>query len=165
MNTRDERNPHPDRARPARTAGGLDYLHDSAGAPFNYMYPPPASEPWESCSYRTHRVDIVDARPAAQDFLLDHQGFELRDAPTGLTAFDDDESIPARYYPEVEAIACDATGATRALCFDHQVRQRSRGRTAPQLRPAAHPGFGGRACAQRLFGSERSGTARPRAAR
>ncbi|MDP3453832.1 CmcJ/NvfI family oxidoreductase [Methyloversatilis sp.] len=127
MKTRDERNPHPDTVRPARTAGGLDYLHDSAGAPFNYMYPPPAGEPWENCSYRTHRVDIVDTRPAAQDFLLDHQGFELRDAPTGLTAFDDDESIRARYYPEVEAIACQVSGATRALCFDHQVRRRSRG--------------------------------------
>jgi hypothetical protein len=124
MTRRDERDSRPD-AR--RTTGGLDYLHDSAGAPVNYMYPPPDGEPWENCSYRTHRVDIVDARPARQGFLLDRHGFELRDAPAGLAGFDDDERIRARYYPEVEAIACDATGARRALCFDHQVRRRSPG--------------------------------------
>lgn len=127
LNTRDERIPHPHTARPARTASGLDYLHDSAGAPFNYMYPPPDGEPWENCSYRTHQVDIADARQAAQHFLLERHGFELREAPTCLDGFDDDERIRARYYPEVEAIACQASGAARALCFDHQVRRRSRG--------------------------------------
>lgn len=124
MTRHDELDPRPD----ARwTTGGLDYLHDSAGAPVNYMYPPPDGEPWENCSYRTHRVDIADARSARQGFLLERHGFELRDAPNGLADFDDDERIRARYYPEVEAIACDATGARRALCFDHQVRRRSRG--------------------------------------
>ena len=43
MTRRDERDSRPD-AR--RTTGGLDYLHDSAGAPVNYMYPPPDGEPW-----------------------------------------------------------------------------------------------------------------------
>lgn len=124
MTEHDEREPRLD-AR--RTTGGLDHLHDSAGPPVNYMYPPPAGEPWENCSYRTHQVDIADARPARQAFLIDRHGFELRDAPTGLAGFDDDERIRARYYPEVEAIARDATGARRALCFDHQVRRRSRG--------------------------------------
>ena len=126
MNMHDERVPHSGTDRPGQTTGGLDYLHDSAGVPVNYMYPPPDGEAWENCSYRTHRVDIVDARPAAHEFLLERHGFELRDAPTALADFDDDERIRARYYPEVEAIACGATGATRALCFDHQVRRRSR---------------------------------------
>jgi len=127
MNMHDERVPHSDTDRPKQTTGGLDYLHDSAGTPVNYMYPPPDGEAWENCSYRTHRVDIVDARPGAHDLLLERHGFELREAPTALADFDDDERIRARYYPEVEAIACDATGAMRALCFDHQVRRRHRG--------------------------------------
>lgn len=120
MNTPDER-------FLPRTTGGLDYLHDSTGTPFNYMYPPPDGEPWENCSYRTHAVDIVDARPAAHHYSLDRHGFELREVPTVLDDVDDDARVRARYYPEVEAIACDATGGARALCFDHQIRRRSRG--------------------------------------
>lgn len=126
VNTPDERFLHRDRARPAHTTGGLDYLHDSAGTPFNYMYPPPDGEPWENCSYRTHTVDIVDARPAAQHFLLHRHGFELREVPTRLDDFTDDALIRARYYPEVEAIAREAAGGVRALCFDHQIRRRNR---------------------------------------
>lgn len=126
MNTPDECFLRTDTSRMARTTGGLDYLHDSAGAPFNYMYPPPDGEPWENCSYRTHVVDIVDARPGAQHFLLHRHGFELREAPSCLDDVDDDAQIRALYYPEVEAIACEAAGGARALCFDHQIRRRSR---------------------------------------
>lgn len=126
MNPPHLRFPHTDTTRLARTTGGLDYLHDSAGMPFNYMYPPPDGEPWENCSYRTHVVDIVDARPAAHHFTLDRHGFELQAVPDALDDVSDDDRIRARYYPQVEAIACDATGGARALCFDHQIRRRSR---------------------------------------
>lgn len=126
MNTPDERFLRAGTSRLAHTTGGLDYLHDSAGTPFNYMYPPPDGEPWENCSYRTHVVDIIDARPGAQHFLLHRHGFELREAPSCLDDVDDDAQIRARYYPEVEAIACEAAGGARALCFDHQIRRRSR---------------------------------------
>ncbi len=126
VNTTDARILRTDTPRLARTTGGLDYLQDSAGAPFNYMYPPPDGEPWENCSYRTHAVDIVDARRASQRFTLDDQGFELREVPSRLDVFDDDAHIRSRYYPEVEAIACEAAGGVRAQCFDHQIRRRRR---------------------------------------
>ena len=113
--------------RPACTTGGLDYLHDSPAALVNYMYPPPDGQPWENCSYRTHQVDIADARDSPQGCSLDLHGFELHDVPSCVDRFDDDEVVRARYYPEVEAIACDVSGATRAICFDHQIRRRRHG--------------------------------------
>jgi hypothetical protein len=109
---------------PAHTTGGLDYLHDSPAAPVNYMYPPPDGQPWENCTYLTHQVDIADARRLPEACSLDRHGFELRDAPSGVNRFDDDELVRTRYYPEIEAIACDVSGATRAICFDHQIRRR-----------------------------------------
>jgi hypothetical protein len=109
---------------PPYTTGGLDYLHDSPVTPVNYMYPPPDGQPWENCSYRTHQVDIADARRLPETCSLDLHGFELRHAPSGISRFDDDEIVRTRYYPEVEAIARDVSGATRAICFDHQIRRR-----------------------------------------
>lgn len=132
MNTAEARLPRTDHPatcspRPMHTLGGLDYLHDSVGTPFNYMYPPPDGQPWENCSYRTHLVNIADARPIAGTCRLDGHGFELLDAPTACDGFADDARIRTHYYPEVEAIACRVSGGARALCFDHQIRRRSAG--------------------------------------
>ena len=69
------------------------------------------------------RVTINDARGAVPAPSLDREGFELRRAPTAVTNFADAAEVRAVYYPEVEALLRDVTGAVRAVAFEHDVRR------------------------------------------
>ena len=61
--------------------------------------------------------------------LIDQQGFELCEAPTRVDELFDDAQVTQRYYPEIAALACKVTGATRAYVFDHLVRKREPSRS------------------------------------
>jgi hypothetical protein len=53
---------------------------------------------------------------------LDREGFVLLRRPTAVTNFYDEEQVKAVYYPECERVMVEATGAVRAVAFDHIVR-------------------------------------------
>ncbi len=109
---------------------GLGYLKPTSKRPYNYMYEPPSGEAWENCEYELRPMPIVDARGQAHS--LHSEGFELWDAPTDVTSFDDVEAIVGRYYSEMTELACAVTGGARAYVFDHLIRRREPGR--PPLR-------------------------------
>lgn len=120
------------RTWPQMVVGGLSYLSRTGpgdAPPINYMYPPPAGEPWQTCEYELREVSIADMRTAGAP-ELEREGFILADAPTRMTDFGDEEAIRARYYPEAEDLARAATGARRAYVFDHLVRRRDPNRPA-----------------------------------
>ena len=50
-------------------------------------------------------VSIEDVRGREQDFTLDKQGFEFHNAPTSFKDFNNDDSIRAEYFKDVEALA------------------------------------------------------------
>ncbi|MFX8347132.1 hypothetical protein ABTL51_19665, partial [Acinetobacter baumannii] len=66
------------RTRPQTVVGGLSYVKPGADTPVNYMYPPPAGEPWQTCEYELREVSIADMRAAAP--ALEREGFILADA-------------------------------------------------------------------------------------
>lgn len=107
----------------------LDYLVPMEGRPVNHLYDPPAGVEKENCRYEPRRVLIADGR-AGPRTGLDREGFALWEAPTMLRDFTDEAVIRARYYPEVAALACAATGGRRGIVFDHLVRRRETGRPA-----------------------------------
>ncbi len=80
-------------------------------------------------------VQIQDGRPLAGNLSLDKHGFALRKIGTGRIDFENDDQVKADYFPEVEALVKEATGASQVLIFDHTVRKdgNSNGRT-----PARH---------------------------
>lgn len=72
--------------------------------------------------HRPHPVPIRDGRAIVDRLSLDREGFELRSHPTAMSDFYDAAQVHAVYYPEVERLLTDATGATRAVAFEHDVR-------------------------------------------
>jgi len=69
-----------------------------------------------------HRVAIRDGRPLRDRFRLEEHGFEFIDHKTAVTDFYDEKELRSVYYPEVEQIIKDRTGAFRVVIFDHTLR-------------------------------------------
>jgi len=68
-------------------------------------------------------VTIKDARKLKPASSMDTRGFELHYAPTRVEDFNEDEEIQAIYYPEIEKLIKEATGASRVIVFDHTLRK------------------------------------------
>ncbi|MEM5297854.1 CmcJ/NvfI family oxidoreductase [Burkholderia sp. JPY481] len=110
--------------QPAVVEAALNYLVATGEKPATYAYEPPAGVPQRSGVYRTQRVNIVNARvsPPPGGLSLDRNGFELRQHASALRDFTDPAAIERIYYPESEALLRRWTGATRAVIFDHTIR-------------------------------------------
>ncbi|GAA0918221.1 CmcJ/NvfI family oxidoreductase [Rothia nasimurium] len=106
----------------------MSYLSRTEERPFQYAYPPPDGQPWESADYDIRATFIADARRT--EGSVHDCGFVLCDAPTGVRDFEDKDELARVYYPEVASLALAATGATRAYVFDHLVRKREADRRA-----------------------------------
>jgi hypothetical protein len=109
---------------------GLNYLAPATERPFSYVCEPPLGLPWESGQYELHDMEIRDARTAEHPPSILREGFELRDAPSAVRDFLDDETVTRVYYAEARELALSVTGAQRAYVFDHLVRRRERDRAA-----------------------------------
>jgi len=74
------------------------------------------------------QVEVMNARPLAPS--LDREGFALlpHNVPTELGDsfnFYDNKNILKQYYPSIEKLVKEATGATHVYAFDHNVRSAS----------------------------------------
>jgi hypothetical protein len=67
-------------------------------------------------------VPIYDARPLADSLSLDVEGFLLKRCSTRVSDFYDPAQVRSLYYPEVEQLVKEATGAVRVAAFEHDVR-------------------------------------------
>ncbi len=67
-------------------------------------------------------VSIRDARPERPSFTLDGGGFELADHPTAMRDFYDPDELKRVYYPEMEWLIAERSGARRVHVFDHTLR-------------------------------------------
>jgi hypothetical protein len=68
-----------------------------------------------------HSVLIRDGR-LADELSLDRQGFQLVHQETVVRDFYDRAEVEKIYYPEIEVLLKEATGAEKVVVFDHQVR-------------------------------------------
>jgi hypothetical protein len=112
-----------------RVAAGLRYLEPTAEKPRTLEFDPPPGVPKTTAVYREHTVEIRDVRPVASTLSLEHEGFQLLTAPTGVENFDDDAVIRTRYYAETISLLEELTGASRVVVFDHTIRRRVPGAT------------------------------------
>lgn len=69
-----------------------------------------------------HTVTIHDVRPGAGGLSVEREGFELIPHRTSVGDLYDDEAVAGDYSREVEALLCEATGASRVVAFDHTRR-------------------------------------------
>jgi len=89
--------------------------------PVTYAFTPPG-ETQSGRRADPREVTIRNARPSAGLLSLDQQGFILTRHGTRVRNFYDQCEVRDLYYPEIEKLLKEKTGATRVLVFDHQVR-------------------------------------------
>jgi hypothetical protein len=111
----------------------LNFLVPMAERPVAYNYEPPPGVPQRTGKYEMQKVMVRDARAVADALSLDREGFVLVRRPTAAKDLYDEDEIRRVYYPECERIMKEATGAARAVAFDHIVRNEAK---------AAIPGSG-----------------------
>ena len=75
--------------------------------------------------YRTHDVDILDARQERSVTDLDREGFRLVEHHSAVEDFYDDHALHAVYHAELEALLERVTGAHRVEVFDDTRRSSS----------------------------------------
>lgn len=100
----------------------LSYLGEMSERPVYYFYEPPAGTPWRNTKGDRRRLAVGDARQLAPAPTLDREGFMLARIESAADNLYDPNTVRAVYYPEMERLVRDVTGATRALAFDHNVR-------------------------------------------
>lgn len=109
----------------------LEFLQCASVKPVTYMLTPPGGHSWETAAYDHQPVRIRNARSRPAAPSLDREGFELRRAATALRDFDQAAAVEHTYYREMEELARAATGAARAIVFDHVLRRRAPGSLSP----------------------------------
>jgi hypothetical protein len=67
-------------------------------------------------------VPIYNARALTESLSLDVEGFVLQRCATAMKNFYDPEEVRSVYYPEVEELVKQVTGAVRVVAFEHDVR-------------------------------------------
>ena len=72
--------------------------------------------------YEDRRVIIRDGRAMSDEFTLDEYGFEFVRHETAVEDFFDADEIASVYYPEIDRLVKERTGATRVVIFDHTLR-------------------------------------------
>jgi len=100
----------------------LNYITESSEKPVYYAYEPPPGVPRQTGRFVPQPVSIRDARPVLGELSLDRQGFELVRHDTAVTDFYDRDEVQRVYYPEVDRLLKQATGCSKVVIFDHQVR-------------------------------------------
>jgi hypothetical protein len=116
---------HTAEARPYVEAA-LTYLADASVKPQTYNPPPGTGVPRRLGNYGQFRVRIYDARPVADSLSLDREGFALTRHDTAVADFYDEKQVRDVYYPEMERLVADVTGAEKVIVFDHTIRTAER---------------------------------------
>ena len=102
--------------------GSLNYLADMPEKPSIFMYEPPAGVPARNSHGTRHVMRVYDGRAVLARLSLDSEGFALTHHESAVSNFYDPKEVEAVYYPEVERVMKQATGAAKVVVFDHNVR-------------------------------------------
>ncbi len=100
----------------------LVYAVDTGVKPVNETMGPGDMSRKRTGIREKHKMTVRDGRPLVGSFDLEEHGFEFVDHPTKMTDFFNPEQLADIYYPEVEKLIKERTGASRVLIFDHTLR-------------------------------------------
>jgi hypothetical protein len=100
----------------------IGYAIDSGIKPVNETFE--AGQPIRRRTGETELrpMRIRDGRPLAGELSLDRNGFVLVDHDTSVRDFFDAAELEAVYYPEVQRLVQQVSGASRVVVFDHTLR-------------------------------------------
>jgi hypothetical protein len=103
----------------------LPYTARRAEKLYFYRYPPPDGVPESNVTIETHETVLTNARPVADHYSLDREGYALVRQRSAVRDFWDEAQTLALGHPETAEIVKAATGARRVVVFDHTLRRRS----------------------------------------
>ena len=113
---------HIDHAQPVSIDAQFSYAANRGEALVVIEPPEGAGDATRNFSDDVRVLPVTNARINVQTPTLDKEGFTLIERASSFQQFDDPTRIRGEYYPEAEELVVDATGASRALAFDHNVR-------------------------------------------
>ncbi len=100
----------------------LNYLVDTGEKPVTYTTKPGTTPEQRTGKYEQRTVTIQDGRPLIDQFSLEREGFVFVNHETKVKDFYNEEEVRSVYYPEMEQLVKDLSGASRVLIFDHTLR-------------------------------------------
>jgi hypothetical protein len=100
----------------------LSYLVDTGEKPVSYSAEPGATPTQHTGQYEERTVIVHNGRPVVDRLSLDRQGFILINHKTKVRDFYNEEEVRSVYYPEMERLVKELTGAAKVLIFDHTLR-------------------------------------------
>jgi len=104
----------------------LNYLKEvPTEKPAFYIHVPIPENPRRGPQLGPRMMQIHDARPIRDELSLDKEGVVLVDAPTTFSDFYDPDRVRSAYFPEIESLVKDKTGAVRVVAFDHNLRSKA----------------------------------------
>ncbi|MGH7906297.1 MAG: CmcJ/NvfI family oxidoreductase [Candidatus Binataceae bacterium] len=106
----------------AHVDGVFKYLEDGPGKPVRYQYKPEPDETRARRELLAHTLPVYDGRPIARELTLDTQGFAMRRHEVAINDFYDSQEVKNTYYPEIERLVMEFTGAKKVVVFDHNLR-------------------------------------------
>src|SRR5438552_2774641 len=104
------------------TAAEIVYTVDTGEKLVNETFGPNNIRRRTSGTERAHPVEIRDGGPARKEFSLDENGFSLVDQKGAVKDFFDPRQLESVYYPGVERMGKELSGAKRVVVFDPTLR-------------------------------------------
>jgi hypothetical protein len=98
---------------PDYVSGVLNYLADKEQHPVSYNFKPPPGVPARTGTYAKFTAPIHSARAILGQLSLDRQGFAVTRQDSAVANFYDADDVRKVYYPEVERMVREFTGAVK----------------------------------------------------
>lgn len=107
--------------------GTLTFTVDTGEKPVSQTHGPGGLLRHREGTFEEHVVTIHDGRAQNDSFSLDREGFRLVEQKTEMKDFFDIDELKRVFYPEIEELVKQETGAKRVLIFDHTLRSGDQG--------------------------------------
>jgi hypothetical protein len=111
-----------ERAHGESVTAELGYTIDTGVKPVNETFGPNNIRRREAGVQERRPVKIRNGRLIAEQFSLDVHGFEFVVHRTAMRDFFDAQELGRVYYPEIERLVREVSGAARVVVFDHTLR-------------------------------------------
>ncbi len=100
----------------------VQFTEDTGAPPIARVDQPGKGPDKRTGSFVQREITIHNGRPIADRLDLDREGFLLMRRETAVVDLYDDEEVRRVYYPEMEALIEEVTGASKVIVFDHTPR-------------------------------------------
>ncbi len=100
----------------------LNYLVDTGDKPVSQSNAPGTTPVQHTGKYEERPATIHNGRLIRDRLSLEREGFTFINHETKVSDFYDEGQVRSVYYPEMERLIKDVSGASRVLIFDHTLR-------------------------------------------